>query len=248
MTDIHVHLLPGIDDGAQSMRDTIDLLRDSAKSGVKRMVATPHFNPYYNWFNFRTEELFALYERVKEAAEAEEIDMEIILGTEINIDEESVKLLLDDKLMTLGGSRYILAEFDDQDTPNWVTGRLRDLVSAGYKPVVAHPERYYFVTDEPWVCYDWLDIGCSIQLTKGSILGSFGEEAQNNSDYLLDEGWVTCIASDGHRSGSIRNTKMKKIKDYITDVYSERMARLLLDENPAAIALGKDIVERGVRA
>ncbi|SDA27739.1 protein-tyrosine phosphatase [Ruminococcus sp. YE71] len=248
MTDIHAHLLPGIDDGAQNMKDTLDLLRDSSESGVTRIVATPHFNPYYGWNNFRTPELTQLFESVRQAASAENIDIDIVLGTEINVDDDSARLLAEGKLCTYGNSRYVLAEFDERDTGRWVTSRLEDLVSAGYIPVVAHPERYYFVTDEPWIVYDWLEAGCLIQLTKGSILGSFGQEAQDNSDYLLDEGWVTCIASDGHRSGGIRNSKMKKIKEYIADVYSEKMARLLLEDNPAAIALGKEIVERGVRA
>ena len=248
MTDIHAHLLPGIDDGVQKMQDTIDLLRDSYKSGVDRIVATPHYNPYYGWENFRTPELERLCESVRQAALAENIPIEIILGTEINIDDDSLRLLREGRLCSYGGSRYILAEFDEKDTPRWVTARLEELVSAGYIPVVAHPERYYFVTDEPWLVYDWLEAGCLIQITKGSVLGSFGQEAQDNSDYLLDEGWVTCIASDGHRSGTIRNSKMKKIKEYIADAYSEKMARLLLEDNPAAIALGKEIVERGVRA
>ncbi len=248
MTDIHAHFLPGIDDGCRDMRDTLAFLRDSEESGVKRIVATSHFNPYYGWYNYRTPELFELYERVKQEAREDGLEIDIILGTEINVDDDTVSLLDQGKLMTYGDSRYMLAEFDDLDTPRWVTARLSDLISAGYIPIVAHPERYYFVTDEPWLAYDWLDMGCLIQITKGSVLGSFGPDAQKNSDYLLDEGWVSCIASDGHRSGTIRNSKMKKIKEYITDAYSARTARLLLDENPDAIALGKKIEERGIRA
>ena len=119
---------------------------------------------------------------------------------------------------------------------------LESVLEAGYTPIVAHPERYYAVWQEPWCVYPWLEMGAHVQLTRGSILGKFGREAKRAADYLLQHNLVACIASDAHGSRN-RIPEMDDILRYITAKYSPEYADMLLTENPAKICADMPLIQ-----
>ena len=243
MIDIHAHILPGIDDGPTTMREAVEMLRAAEQSGVRKIVATPHFNPMYRWFNYRSDQLDALYRELCREAKSNGLSIEIYPGMEIRASDEVPELLSANRLQPYHDTRYLLVEFDNWESEQWCKKILNTLVSSGFIPVIAHPERYEFVLDKPWMVYDWLEAGCEIQLTKASILGRFGELIQDISNDFLEREWVSFVASDAHGVDH-RTPEMKSVYDFLSKYYSSDYATKLLHDNPQKLLLGQPL-EKG---
>lgn len=240
MIDIHAHILPGIDDGAPDMEATLEMVDMAAASGVNYIVATPHCNIPGTYKNYRDEKLIKLYLEVRQAVEEAEIPIQIVPGMEIYATEELPELLKENKLIGLNGTKYLLIEFDFDESPQFCRSILRKCAEMGYMPIVAHPERYYFVQRHPEIAFEWYENGYHLQVNKGSILGNFGRTARKIAHMLLEEGAVCCIASDAHASWS-RTPHMAEIQEYMESRYGEEYAHQLLDENPRKILQGIEI-------
>ncbi len=242
MIDIHTHILPGVDDGSPRTAESLEMLRLAAASGVETVIATPHSNLPGVYANYNGEWLQASFDRLIRRAEEEEIPVRILRGMEVYATEDLPQLLEAGRVLTLNDSRYVLMEFDFHEQANWCTRMLESVLEAGYTPIVAHPERYYAVWQEPWCVYPWLEMGAHVQLTRGSILGKFGREAKRAADYLLQHNLVACIASDAHGSRN-RIPEMDDILRYITAKYSPEYADMLLTENPAKICADMPLIQ-----
>lgn len=242
MIDIHTHILPGVDDGSPRTAESLEMLRLAAASGVETVIATPHSNLPGVYANYNGEWLQASFDRLIRRAEEEEIPVRILRGMEVYATEDLPELLEAGRVLTLNDSRYVLMEFDFHEQANWCTRMLESVLEAGYTPIVAHPERYYAVWQEPWCVYPWLEMGAHVQLTRGSILGKFGREAKRAADYLLQHNLVACIASDAHGSRN-RIPEMDDILRYITAKYSPEYADMLLTENPAKICADMPLIQ-----
>lgn len=242
MIDIHTHILPGVDDGSPRTAESLEMLRLAAASGVETIIATPHSNLPGVYANYNGEWLQASFDRLIRRAEEEEIPVRILRGMEVYATEDLPELLEAGRVLTLNDSRYVLMEFDFHEQANWCTRMLESVLEAGYTPIVAHPERYYAVWQEPWCVYPWLEMGAHVQLTRGSILGKFGREAKRAADYLLQHNLVACIASDAHGSRN-RIPEMDDILRYITAKYSPEYADMLLTENPAKICADMPLIQ-----
>lgn len=242
MIDIHTHILPGVDDGSPRTAESLEMLRLAAASGVETVIATPHSNLPGVYANYNGEWLQASFDRLIRRAEEEEIPVRILRGMEVYATEDLPQLLEAGRVLTLNDSRYVLMEFDFHEQANWCTRMLEGVLEAGYTPIVAHPERYYAVWQEPWCVYPWLEMGAHVQLTRGSILGKFGREAKRAADYLLQHNLVACIASDAHGSRN-RIPEMDDILRYITAKYSPEYADMLLTENPAKICADMPLIQ-----
>lgn len=242
MIDIHTHILPGVDDGSPRTAESLEMLRLAEASGVETVIATPHSNLPGVYANYNGEWLQASFDRLIRRAEEEEIPVRILRGMEVYATEDLPELLKAGRVLTLNDSRYVLMEFDFHEQANWCTRMLEGVLEAGYTPIVAHPERYYAVWQEPWCVYPWLEMGAHVQLTRGSILGKFGREAKRAADYLLQHNLVACIASDAHGSRN-RIPEMDDILRYITAKYSPEYADMLLTENPAKICADMPLIQ-----
>lgn len=240
MIDLHSHILPNIDDGAESISEALEMLRDAQSSGVRKIVATPHYNPMYDWLNRNSPALNSLYHKLCEEATAQDIHIEISLGMEIRAFDEMTVMLERNELLPFGNTRYVLVEFDNWESERWCKKILGSLLQSDFIPVIAHPERYEFVWDKPWNVYDWLEMGCEIQITKASMLGRFGREAKLASDDFLERGWVSCVASDAH-GFQHRTAELKSAFTYLSENYSVNLAEMLLRENPSRILEGKPL-------
>ena len=234
MIDIHTHVLPGIDDGSQSMDMSLEMLALSAESGVKTLVATPHCNIPDEFENYADGELEALWDRLEWERERADIPIQLCKGMEIYATPELPELLQQDRVWTLNGTRYFLMEFSFNEDPDFCMDILRSCEKAGFYPVIAHPERYFFVQDDPAIAYDWCTAGYGLQVNKGSLLGRFGHGPLQTARLLMEHSLVACVASDAHRPNR-RSTYMGEIRRYLIDVYGEAYMHLLLEENPARI-------------
>ncbi len=240
MIDLHTHILPYIDDGSDSIEDTLTMLRQSDQDGVTAVVATPHFDQEYNWLNYASTELERSLQDVRDAAKNAGIRAKILPGMEIHAFDGMVELLEKGRLLTINRTNYVLTEFDTNEPERWCSSILERLIAAGLTPVIAHPERYDFVAEKPWLVCDWLDLGCLTQITRSSMTGSFGSKITHLTETLLDEGWVSCIASDGHKPGW-RTTELRSGYEYLKKRYSARLADELMTINPQRIIDGKPV-------
>lgn len=241
MIDIHTHVLPGVDDGSQSMEESLELLAIAADSGVHTLIATPHCNIPDEFENYASPELTELFERLdRERAEAG-IPLRLCRGMEIFATPELPELLRTGRVWTLNGTRYFLMEFAFQEDPDYCREILRRCRELDYLPIIAHPERYDFVQEDPDIAYEWCTLGYGLQLNKGSILGRFGSEPRATAHLLLEHGLAACVASDAH-SPFQRSTYMAELRDYLTEELGESYTRLLLEENPARILNGRELL------
>lgn len=240
MIDIHAHILPMLDDGAPDMESALAMAEIAVESGVTKIVATPHSNMPGRFENYWSPRLESAFERFRRELQTSGIDLTVLSGMEVFGTPDAPQLLRAGKLTTLGGSRYLLIEFPFERYGRQATQILGTLLSMNYRPVIAHPERYLYVQDNPELLNRWVQNGCLLQLNKGSIQGRFGRSAQALALSMLDRGLAAVVASDAH-SDMVRTTWMRDIWYFLCEEYSESTAHLLLEENPRRILQDLDI-------
>jgi protein-tyrosine phosphatase len=155
-------------------------------------------------------------------------------GMEIFGTRDTAQLLREGKLLTLNRSQYPLIEFDFHSDGYWETQILADVLQAGYRPVVAHPERYGFVQHAPELLNRWVEMGCLLQINKGSLLGRFGTICRDFSLELVDRGFAAVVASDAHSTYS-RTPWMAEVRTLLELEFAPEAARYLLLDNPRRI-------------
>lgn len=242
MVDLHCHILPGVDDGAGSLADALEMARMAAVSGVRTVVATPHCDlPWEEAKNFAgtgAEPLALLKQAVAEAG----IPLALLPGAEVFCTPEFPALLEQKKLQTLADSRYLLMEFYFDEAPEFMDHCFAEAFCLGYIPVAAHPERYEAVFRDSELVPRWFRRGCIIQLNKGSILGRLGSRAETVSKFLLERGFAHVVASDAH-SATARTPHMTAILRHLEDTYAPGYARILLSRNPERIIHGRNVLQ-----
>ena len=238
MIDIHTHVLPGVDDGAQDLSAALELLDQAVDSGVDVLVATPHCNIPEEYDNYVSPELLRRWDRLEAETRRQGIPIRLCKGMEIFATEELPRLLAEERVWTLNGTRYFLTEFSFGEDPDFCRYILRECRKLNYWPIIAHPERYYFLQDDPDIAYEWCTAGYGLQINKGSLLGRFGPREKRTGDLLLQHGLAACVASDAH-SPRARTTDMQEVRQYLRRVYGDDYMRLLLEENPGRILKGQ---------
>ena len=241
MIDIHTHVLPGVDDGSESMDMSLDMLSIAAQSGVHTLVATPHCNIPDEYDNYADEELSARWDALRSAVSEAEIPIRLCRGMEIFATEDLPELLDQRRVWTLNDTDYFLIEFSFGEDPDFCRHILRRCSERGYRPIIAHPERYFFLQDYPQIAYEWCTAGYGLQLNKGSPLGRFGPAVRDTAINLLNHGLIACMASDAHHPYR-RSTHMGEIRRFLEETYGEDCMYLLLEENPARILRGGDLL------
>jgi protein-tyrosine phosphatase len=178
MVDIHCHILPGVDDGADSLDSAVEMARMAVESGVDTIIATPHCNlPYDGDKNYISDALRRQFLQLRHAIRDAGLPLNIYAGCEVLCTPEVPALISGGKLLTLAGSRYLLLEFFFDEEPDYMDELLDCVARTGLVPVIAHPERYEAIQRAPYLVERWFRAGYVIQLNKGSILGRLGRRA-----------------------------------------------------------------------
>ena len=232
--DLHTHVLPGVDDGASTMEYALQMLQNAVASDVTMLAATPHFVGTDD----QVRDLRERFMQLKEAAK--DIPVQLFLGAEMWVDAGLMENLRRGNVLTVNDSRYMLTEFPTNTLPEDFDGMLQEILEFGYIPLVAHPERYMAVCETPQIVYSWLDMGCHLQLTGGSILGEYGKNVQRAAAFLLQQDLVACVASDAHGVNR-RSNFLLDVYDHLMVYYSKQYAQCLMYENPMGICLNHDI-------
>ena len=246
MIDLHVHILPGLDDGARTLEESLEMAETAAEGGTEILAATPHSNQAGRFENYNTQELRSAYMELQKALAQEKIPVRVLPGMEIFASEGIGKLAADGLLKGLNHTEYFLTEFPFDAEPWWMGDRLEELTEQGKIPVIAHPERYYAVQSYPGLIWEWMQLGCLTQVNKGSVFGYFGRRAQRCAESLLANDLVTCMASDAH-GALARTTYMGDLKEYLSEWLGEKTAYRLLKENPQILINGGKVPAHGRR-
>jgi protein-tyrosine phosphatase len=242
MIDLHCHILPGIDDGARSFEESVLMCRLAADDGCEGMVATPH-QRRGEWWNADREHLAALAGELQDKVAS---GFRVYLGGEVHVDSELLaeveKLPDGGGILPLAGSRYLLIEFDSNGTAREAIHLVHELVVAGWRPVLAHPE---FV---PWLASDLslvarlVELGALTQVTAMSVTGDFGRRPQTDSLALLDAGLVHFVASDSHGVRR-RPPGLRRAAYLIAERLGGETARRLTVDNPRAVVEDRPLLE-----
>lgn len=232
MLDIHSHILPGIDDGSQDMDTTIEMLKIAESDGIKQIIATPHFYK----FNFENKysDIITLINMVNERAEEVGIDIDIMPGQEVYLDEFTLDLYKNGVIGTLNNSQYMLVELQPSKLESHIHDIIYELRVEGITPIIAHPERYDFVQESLENLNGFIKEGCLFQLNAGCIAGIYGKKRQKTAEKLLQNGICDFIATDAHSTGMrkpvLREILMSSLKSYRhIERNIEENCRLLLE-------------------
>ncbi len=236
MYDLHAHILPGVDDGAITMEDAVEMARIAAANGTRTMLATPHRKDVNEGFG--VQHIRELAAELRERLDEEGIPLVLALGMENHIDAALPADVVAGKALTMGGSRYILVEmpfFGELGQHEFVEEALAGLRWQGLTPVFAHPERIEAFQREPSVLARYVSMGMLSQLTRGSLLGHWGEDVRRFALELLDAGMAHILSSDTHAPHPPRTPELGDALKIATGVVGERRARAMVEQTPRAI-------------
>jgi protein-tyrosine phosphatase len=229
ITDFHNHVIPGVDDGARDEAETVSALEAMAAEGVSALIATPHvrlFPPAVGSIEARLAELDEGWERLLACAG----DMPVKRGAELRLDTADPGL--DDARLRLGGGRFALVEYPFFSVPPRSARVLALIVSRGWIPIVAHPERYSGIETGLDTVREWRETGALVQVNIGSLLGRFGRPARRTAHALLARGWVDYLGSDYHARGAPRIAEGRALLERSG---ATAQAELLLVTNPGRL-------------
>lgn len=231
MIDIHTHILPGVDDGSADLEDSYLMAELAEECGVDTIIATWHCNIRGEFENYWCRELEERLQQLNHFIRGRGGSVQILPGQEIYATEDMAEKIKKGRLISLNHTCYYLVEFGFYKSSAWITRRLGELLELGITPVVAHPERYACVQQELEAAQMWVDMGCQLQVNKGSVFGRFGRPAWRAAGELLYADLVSYMASDAH-SPYQRTTWMGDAYEFLCEEFSEQMAHRLLEENP----------------
>ncbi len=239
MVDLHAHLLPGVDDGAEALDDAMRMCEIAATDGITTSVATPHQRHEW-WPNDDRNELMARFETLTSAVGS---GLSLAIGAEIRVDSEllaEVDLLPGGNLLTLAGSHYLLLELPAGPVGPDPRAVVHELAVAGWRPVLAHPERIPWLAEGPAALVELVERGALLQLTAMSVTGAFGKRAKECCTFLLDHDLAHFVASDAH-DVSLRPPVLSDAFRAIAERWGEPRARRLTDDNPRAVLENRPI-------
>lgn len=242
MIDLHAHLLPGVDDGAQTWADTAEMARIAREDGVDTIVITPHLR-HELWPENTRESLEKLFTIIPEHVSE---TPSLALGAEIRVDSElleEIDRFPHPQVLPLAGSRHLLLEFPSLPIGPDAREIVHELVVGGWFPVLAHPERIPWLAEDPDLLADLVERGALFQVTAMSVTGDFGTRPHACCAFLLDEGFVHFVASDAHNAIT-RPPRLSGAFRTIAEGWGEETARKLMQENPAAVLAGRPVEQR----
>lgn len=222
--DVHSHLIPGIDDGSQSMEQTVEMLKEFINLGYKKVITTPHVMSDY--YKNTPEIILNGLDLVRKEIEKRNLNIEIEAAAEYFFDEFIQSKITNKELLTFGDN-YVLFEFSFTAAPTNKNELIFDLVNAGYHPVLAHYERYlYFEKDGVELVKDLKNRGVLIQMNLNSLSGHYGRKVQSQAEMLIDNKLVDFVGTDCHR---IQHLDL--LKQNLNKKYYHKLANLNLLNN-----------------
>ncbi|MBC7258546.1 MAG: hypothetical protein H5T65_04820 [Chloroflexi bacterium] len=236
LIDLHTHIVPGVDDGAQTPDEALAMARVALADGIAQVVATPHIP----MAGLDREECERRLGDLRRYLAGHQTDVEVHLGAEVSLEPDILRWLAEGLAWPIASTRYILVELPFFVLPPYTDDTIFRLQVAGYKPILAHPERNASLAAAPERLGPLVERGVLVQITTTSILGGFGAQAKSAATAFLQRGWVHVLASDAH-SANHRPPSLTEAAREAERVIGPQ-AWSLVTTNPAAILGDSDEV------
>ncbi len=200
--DMHSHLAPGIDDGSKSVEESVALIRGLQELGYEQFITTPHVMQDY--YRNNPETIGNAVNQVRKKLKEEGLSTHLNFAAEYYLDENLQKLCQQENLLTMG-SKMVLFELSYINEPVDIKSLVFDMKIKGYKPILAHPERYTFYYDDFRKYEELIDFEVLFQLNLGSLIGAYSPMAKRIAEKLIDKGMISLIGTDTHNLNHVRS-------------------------------------------
>jgi len=236
LVDIHSHILPYIDDGADDWESSLAMLKTAEEEGIIAIVATPHIL-HNNDFKME-DKIIDRYKELCQRAKAAGLKVKIYLGCEIYAQHDTS---LDHQIATINNNKkYFLIEFPMNSIPQFAPDQFFNFIVNEQIPIVAHPERYIGFQKQPQLIFEYVQRGALMQINEGSLRGRYGEMAEQLAFKMIEHNLAHFVASDGHKPDG-RSVTLAESYALIKEKYGEEFAAQLFYRNPIQAIKGEPI-------
>jgi len=219
LIDLHCHILPGIDDGAKAMEDSIAMAQAAVDEGITHILATPHHRSH-NWMNEKPK-VHRLVDEVQNEIDQQDIPLTLFPGQEVRIHGDILENIDKNEIQFIDEQeQYVLIEFPTSTVPTYTERLFFDMQSNGITPIIVHPERNHAIAEDPDILKNLVEKGALAQLTAVSYAGGLGNKIQKFSKQLIDAKLVHFIASDAHNT-TTRPFYMKEAMELLEKEYGK---------------------------
>lgn len=235
MVDIHCHLLPLVDDGPSSVEHALQLAEQAVEEGITRIIATPHL--YHPQFETSDVDVPLTVAELNVLLKQRDIPLTVYPGHEVRLIGELIEEMEAGVALPLAASRYILIEFPSTGIPSYARQVFAELISDGYIPIIAHPEKNKAIIQNPQLLFDLISNGAISQVTCASLIGKYGKDVQRFAVALLENGLAHLVASDAHHTTKrpfyweqCRKFLSEKLEDWLYEEIYENNEAVLLNQ------------------
>lgn len=220
MVDIHSHIIPAIDDGAQNIEESLEIIRAEVMAGTTAFVATPHI--YNDQELDAAEQIPIRLDELRQVVEEHQIEVRLFAGAEVYPSMGILKALDAGRPITVGGHRkHMLVDLPMGALPMDFDQILFEIQTRGVTPILAHPERNAVFQNDPKKLFEYVERGIALQVNSGSLRGKYGQDAVGVGNYILRRHWAHFIASDSHRAKAEGNLRsgVNRMIDKLSPAY-----------------------------
>ncbi len=234
LVDIHSHILPFIDDGANNWDDSLSMLKNAEAEGIVAIIATPHI--LHNNDHKLEPKIISTYNELCQRVEAAGLTIKIYLGCEIYAQPDTT---IDYQIATFNNNKkYFLIEFPMNSIPQFVPDKFFNFIVNEQIPIVAHPERNIGFQKRPQLIFEYVQRGAMMQINEGSLRGSYGEMAKLLAFKTIENNLAHFVASDGHKQNS-RTVTLAESYNLILEKFGKEAASRLFTDNPLKAIKGE---------
>ena len=207
MIDIHTHVIPNVDDGSQGVKETFTILKEAEEVGFTEIITTSHY--IQDYYDIKATEREELIEAIQTKLNKDNVKIRLYNGAEVFIFDKMTQYIKEGIIPTLADSRYVLFEIPMQSKTKaiYMDDQIMKLTGNNYVPIIAHPERYQIVQEDPNLALEWIKKGALLQANYGSILGLMGEKSKSTVIKLFNANAIHFLGTDTHRIGGYKKVE-----------------------------------------
>ena len=244
MIDLHVHILPGLDDGPSNMEESLKMTLAAYRDGTRVIVATPHNRDVVQ--RSSVSQAKALVKELRRELAERSVPLTVLFGMENHLEMDTVEQVERGAALPIEDTRFILIELPFEIYPFHTEETLQKLMDMGLRPIVVHPERNEPIQRNTQLLAGLVRMGTLVQITAGSLTGYSGETAREVSEELLRSGLAHVIASDGHAPNGNRAPFLSPGVEAAARIVGMKTARRMVEDIPLAIVENRDPVIEGL--
>lgn len=220
MIDLHCHILPSLDDGAQNLKESVEMAEEAVRQGITHILCTPHHNQH---FQNPKAEVLAAVPKLQKVLDERKLPLTLFEGQEVRIHSRLIEEIEQENILFADvEDRYLLAELPSNEIPAFTESLFYELRKKGIIPIIVHPERNRGFQENPNQLLPYLNMGCLAQLTAPSLVGIYGKKIQKLSEELITHQLVQMVASDAHARKN-RDFHMKEAYKIIRKKYGQEV-------------------------